>query len=647
MAQYTKYFDNCKAVFQGGGCKAIAYIGAYEEAYNRGVCFSEVAGTSAGSMIAALVAANATPEYLKKLVEKTDFSKFRNGKLSVFFPLLRVVLKYTMKLDWYTAYHLSLCELVRKHGLFSTKPIEKFINAELCKLMGLDGEVRFRDLVRDLHIVSSDLYMHNVKVWSKENTPDESVAKAVCASCAIPGYFQPVDDRYVDGGILCNLPNFVFAENAQYNKILSFRFVPNKDRLLHKTVRDYCDNIVDTVIQGADNLHDLQPIETYDIPISSGDVSATDFAMIKPETIAELIEKGRKATEKFFDNEQYFSYSKVGHITKKMTSIEQVHSLVAYLGNDKHDEVIVSYPDTKWVWMLYPTMIKWCKNRAKITIYYSKNDGHVVSRLRLLKAMDVKFICKDELPCEGFFFCGNNNWRGIVMSHCNDSFHAKYYNESSDAPLLCAMIKENFKDRSDVQTSPVGIKSKSAGEIIKLLKSDPIYKDADMAYECIPFEKLKFMNPFIRALKYKQIDSLYELYKDNNIVPFAAAELTFSGSNKCSVVGPPVIEEMGGEYYVIEGNTRLTYAYRHNMNPLYVVVARNVSTHLPCGKVDRFYGVEEILITDQKIEGVARFGKDWDYASFRHIESVLRPKDEYMKPDNPEDDVKEPETIEI
>ncbi len=28
---FTKYFTSCKGVFQGGGCKAIAYIGAYHK----------------------------------------------------------------------------------------------------------------------------------------------------------------------------------------------------------------------------------------------------------------------------------------------------------------------------------------------------------------------------------------------------------------------------------------------------------------------------------------------------------------------------------------------------------------------------------------------------------------------------------------
>ena len=74
--QYTKYFTSCKGVFQGGGCKAIAYIGAYKKAYQRGVFFSELAGTSAGSIIAALIAAGATPNYLEEIVLKLDFQRF-------------------------------------------------------------------------------------------------------------------------------------------------------------------------------------------------------------------------------------------------------------------------------------------------------------------------------------------------------------------------------------------------------------------------------------------------------------------------------------------------------------------------------------------------------------------------------------------
>lgn len=73
----VKYFTNCIAVFQGGGCKAIAYIGAYEKAYQEGVFFSELAGTSAGAVIAALIAAGASPEYMKKIVKELNFNVFK------------------------------------------------------------------------------------------------------------------------------------------------------------------------------------------------------------------------------------------------------------------------------------------------------------------------------------------------------------------------------------------------------------------------------------------------------------------------------------------------------------------------------------------------------------------------------------------
>ncbi|HDZ9623276.1 TPA: patatin-like phospholipase family protein, partial [Vibrio cholerae] len=72
----TMNFKNCLGVFQGGGCKALAFVGAYKEVKKRGVNFSEVAGTSAGSIFAALIAAGATPEYLEKLLFKVDFKSF-------------------------------------------------------------------------------------------------------------------------------------------------------------------------------------------------------------------------------------------------------------------------------------------------------------------------------------------------------------------------------------------------------------------------------------------------------------------------------------------------------------------------------------------------------------------------------------------
>ena len=62
-------FTTCKGVFQGGGCRGFAYVGAYKAAVDAGVIFTEVCGTSAGSIFAAFIAAGATPEQMRAIVD--------------------------------------------------------------------------------------------------------------------------------------------------------------------------------------------------------------------------------------------------------------------------------------------------------------------------------------------------------------------------------------------------------------------------------------------------------------------------------------------------------------------------------------------------------------------------------------------------
>ena len=72
----TNFFQACRGVFEGGGCRGAAHVGAYEAALRCGVNFSEVAGTSAGSIVAALVGAGATPEYLVSTIARQTFADF-------------------------------------------------------------------------------------------------------------------------------------------------------------------------------------------------------------------------------------------------------------------------------------------------------------------------------------------------------------------------------------------------------------------------------------------------------------------------------------------------------------------------------------------------------------------------------------------
>ena len=53
-------------VFKGGGVKGLAHVGAYKAATERGIEFEGVAGTSAGSIVAALIAVGYSPDELYK-----------------------------------------------------------------------------------------------------------------------------------------------------------------------------------------------------------------------------------------------------------------------------------------------------------------------------------------------------------------------------------------------------------------------------------------------------------------------------------------------------------------------------------------------------------------------------------------------------
>src|SRR5260370_38652435 len=69
----THFFSNSIGVFQGGGVRAAAFAGAFDEATQLGMGFSAVAGTSAGPIVAALIAPVAQPEFVIKKLSDTNF----------------------------------------------------------------------------------------------------------------------------------------------------------------------------------------------------------------------------------------------------------------------------------------------------------------------------------------------------------------------------------------------------------------------------------------------------------------------------------------------------------------------------------------------------------------------------------------------
>ncbi|MDI6586919.1 patatin-like phospholipase family protein, partial [Bacillus subtilis] len=73
-------------VFSGGGVKGIALAGAYVVLEVKGFRFKRVAGTSAGAIIAALIASGYTSKEIHALIEEVNGEKLLDHRYS-FLPL--------------------------------------------------------------------------------------------------------------------------------------------------------------------------------------------------------------------------------------------------------------------------------------------------------------------------------------------------------------------------------------------------------------------------------------------------------------------------------------------------------------------------------------------------------------------------------
>ncbi len=203
-------------VFEGGGVKGIGLAGAFGHLDAQGFQPQRVAGTSAGAITAALVAAGYSGEELKRLVlEEMRYRKFEDGGQ---WPLTQGI------------------EMLRHKGLHPGKYFEGWMREHLEK-KGITKFGQLRDPVAGesgsderhyrLQVIASDLSRERMLVLPRDARqylgvdPDElEVARAVRMSMSIPIFFDPVvhqnpadphdEHVIVDGGLLSNFPIWLF-----------------------------------------------------------------------------------------------------------------------------------------------------------------------------------------------------------------------------------------------------------------------------------------------------------------------------------------------------------------------------------------------------------------------------------------------------
>ena len=260
------------ASFSGGGAKGAIYSGAHEALSKGGVLknLDAVAGSSAGSLTAAMIATGISTEKYKQITKDTNlkgllgegFLVNKDGK-----PLLNL-LKNTIRSNisefLENADISNLCnqrlEQIDKQKLASeslpqsekeetlselTRQEDVLLNIissngkliEEIKEKALDpeGKILFKDLAmlrviapdtfKDLVVTATRKDTGDLEIFDSRNTPDVEIALACRASASIPIVFEPVTingKQYVDGGYRDNLPLSHFnEENANGPKDIS------------------------------------------------------------------------------------------------------------------------------------------------------------------------------------------------------------------------------------------------------------------------------------------------------------------------------------------------------------------------------------------------------------------------------------------
>jgi Predicted esterase of the alpha-beta hydrolase superfamily len=622
----TIYFKNCLGVFQGGGCRAAAYVGAFKESINRGVSFDEVAGTSAGSIIAAFIGAGAKPDYLEQIINKLDFKSFSTNpepnaasKGKWFLSFLRI---FTDKID-----------IIKYLGLHSSKQIEKFMEEELSKLLQVKSPVLFKDLKIPTTIIATDLRTQKVKVWSEKETPNDEVAVAVRASCNIPFFFQPLNNRYIDGGALCNLPTFVFNKrNEQTNeRILAFSLESSNEHENEiSTIVTFISSLADTIINGAQDLQLNNQSGIHLISIPTGDIKATDFDKMTPEKINTLIVNGINATRTFFEKEVLT----INEGEKRIDICEtyfQTYNTIALTSEWIINEVRIAEVNTDWVYKLFPTILNWRISGAKVSLFLKENtddEKHGPFRQRLLKSMGVNLKIIKSLPFRGFIFNPklNENTLAIVRTERtkqDKQYDGVIYSGRFDSKVI-SILDNCFPELidKDIDYSPPIIKKGDPEEIINLLKKG-VHQYANnkikIVLEKIEISSLSPLTKFVTGYKYTQVNKLFEIFSNAGIEPFYPSKLVYY-DKKEAYITPPVIERYGDKNIVIEGTTRVTFCYKNNIREIYAIVVTGVEAPLPSSQQ---WCLNDMIISSIDVEGDTRYG-GFTYDNFRSIEKAIR-----------------------
>lgn len=313
-------------MFQGGGIKGVALLGAFAVLEERGYQPQRMAGNSAGAIMAALTAAGYGASDLYQILATLDFRRFEDAGLARS-RRLKPAMNIFKNLGAYRGdlFHSWMAERLAAKGVYTFADLRYRDPDD-----GSPGGYR-------LQVIASNVTTRSVLILPQDAgvlgiQPDAlEVALAVRMSMSLPLVFAPVrirpanldkDQLIVDGGLFSNFPIWLFdGPDRPRWPTFGLRLVEPEPRAslaarlpkhhelgwgIHEDL-DFLLSVYHTLLEAHDRFMLEQADYERTIAISTLGVHTTEFDLPRERVLA-LYESGRSAAEAFLSSWDFDAY---------------------------------------------------------------------------------------------------------------------------------------------------------------------------------------------------------------------------------------------------------------------------------------------------------------------------------------------------
>lgn len=227
--QSTMIQKTISVALSGSGFKFPAHVGALLAIEELGYKIVELAGTSGGSIVAALYASGMTAGALKDL---------------------------TLSRDWSDMMSFSIWTLISSLGVCSGSNLQSY-------LLSQTQNKTFKDLSIPLTIIASDITHGRPFLMSQDTTPGLPIGLAARASSSIPAVYPPVKINscsLIDGGVVNNIPVDRLSADSDVKLGVQLVSTPDDNAKPVDGFLDLAQRTLDLLLSASENTHISQAV---------------------------------------------------------------------------------------------------------------------------------------------------------------------------------------------------------------------------------------------------------------------------------------------------------------------------------------------------------------------------------------------------